>query len=173
MFFFNTIAVGYINAMYKSFGLTFIGNDHFLAEIGSLAAIFNAGGRIFWGRLMDYTSFKISMRILCLILMFLFGTFPLTQHLNKTGFAFWLWLIFFTFSGTFALMPTVVDKAFGARHYCSNFGLIFTSQAVSGPLIALVNEMMLESLGYTGCFLIVACLISLSVLLTFFVPDGL
>ncbi|ROT83289.1 hypothetical protein C7M84_023524 [Penaeus vannamei] len=45
IYFFNTIAIGYINAMYKSFGLTFISDDHFLAVIGSLAAIFNAVGR--------------------------------------------------------------------------------------------------------------------------------
>lgn len=59
----NTIAIGYINAMYKSFGQTFITDDHFLAVIGSLAAIFNAGGRVVWGYLMDKTSFRVSTLI--------------------------------------------------------------------------------------------------------------
>lgn len=60
IYFFNTIAIGYINAMGKSFGQTFIRDDHFLAVIVSLAAIFNASGRIVWGRLMDLTSFRVS-----------------------------------------------------------------------------------------------------------------
>lgn len=60
IYFFNTIAIGYINAMGKSFGQTFIKDDHFLAVMVSLAAIFNASGRVVWGRLMDLTSFKVS-----------------------------------------------------------------------------------------------------------------
>ena len=61
IYFFNTIAIGYINAMYKSFGQTFIKDDHFLAQIGSFAAVFNCLGRVAWGRLMDKTSFKVIM----------------------------------------------------------------------------------------------------------------
>lgn len=61
IYFFNSIAVGYINAMYKSFGQTFIKNDFFLSEVGSIAAIFNCAGRLTWGRLMDKTSFRVSL----------------------------------------------------------------------------------------------------------------
>nr|XP_053634416.1 oxalate:formate antiporter-like [Cherax quadricarinatus] len=169
----NTIAVGYINAMYKSFGQTFISDDHFLAEIGSFAAVFNAVGRIAWGRLMDKTSFRVTMRILTVVLMLLFATMPLTKHMGKAGFAGWVWLIFFTFSGTFVLMPTVVEKAFGASHYSANYGLLFTSQTVSGPLMAAVNQLMLNAVGYTGCFLTISGILSLSVVMTFLVPNNL
>ena len=40
--------------------MTFIPDDQFLAVIGSLASIFNAGGRIAWGRLMDHIGFKVN-----------------------------------------------------------------------------------------------------------------
>ncbi|XP_066937813.1 uncharacterized MFS-type transporter YhjX-like isoform X2 [Macrobrachium rosenbergii] len=170
---FNTIAIGYINAMYKSFGQTFIRDDHFLAQIGSFAAVFNCIGRVVWGRLMDKTSFKVSMRILAVLLAFLFATLPLTRHMGKVGFTGWIWLIFFTFSGTFVLMPTVTEKAFGAKHYSANYGLLFTSQAISGPLIATVNQTMLLAVGYNGCFFTIAAILSLSFGMTFFVPEGL
>ncbi|KAK7069076.1 hypothetical protein SK128_018270 [Halocaridina rubra] len=169
----NTIAVGYINAMYKSFGQTFINDDHFLAQIGSFASIFNAVGRVLWGRLMDKTSFKTSMRILATLLSVFFGTMPLTQYMGKVFFSLWVWIIFFTFSGTFVLMPTVIEKAFGSKHYSSNYGLLFTSQTISGPLVAAVNQSMLHSVGYTGCFLTVSFIVFLSVGLTFLVPGGL
>ncbi|XP_042208838.1 uncharacterized MFS-type transporter YhjX-like isoform X2 [Homarus americanus] len=169
----NTIAIGYINAMYKSFGQTFISDDHYLAGIGSFAAIFNAVGRIVWGRLMDKTSFRTAIRILTLMLTLLFATMPLTKHMGKVGFTGWVWLIFFTFSGTFSLMPTVVEKAFGSPHYSANYGILFTSQVVSGPLLAAVNQLMLNAVGYTGCFLTISGILSLSVGITFLVPDGL
>ncbi|KAG7153850.1 Major Facilitator Superfamily-like protein 2 [Homarus americanus] len=130
----NTIAIGYINAMYKSFGQTFISDDHYLAGIGSFAAIFNAVGRIVWGRLMDKTSFRTAIRILTLMLTLLFATMPLTKHMGKVGFTGWV---------------------------------------VSGPLLAAVNQLMLNAVGYTGCFLTISGILSLSVGITFLVPDGL
>lgn len=173
MYLFNTIAIGYINAMYKSFGQTFITDDHFLAVIGSLAAIFNAGGRIAWGYLMDKTSFRVAMRILATLLALLFAIMPLARYMGKLIFTLLLWLIFFTFSGTFVLMPTVTEKAFGAQHYSANYGLLFTSQTISGPLMAAVNQLMLNAVGYSGCFLTISGIISFSVILTFCIPDGL
>ncbi|XP_063607130.1 oxalate:formate antiporter-like [Penaeus indicus] len=173
IYFFNTIAIGYINAMYKSFGLTFISDDHFLAVIGSLAAIFNAVGRVCWGKLMDKTSFRIAMRLLALLFAILFATLPLTRFMGKGGFAIWVWMIFFTFSGTFVLMPTVIEKAFGSQYYSANYGLLFTSQTVSGPLVAALNHLMLNAVGYTGCFLSISAVVSLSFILTFIVPNGL
>ena len=47
--------------MYKSFGQTFIANDFFLSQVGSFASVFNACGRLIWGRLMDKTSFKVCL----------------------------------------------------------------------------------------------------------------
>ncbi|XP_071530432.1 apicoplast pyruvate carrier 1-like [Panulirus ornatus] len=173
MYLFTTIAVGYINAMYKSFGQTFITDDHFLAVIGSLAAIFNAGGRIAWGYLMDKTSFRVAMRILATLLALLFAIMPLAKYMGKLIFTLLLWLIFFTFSGIFVLMPTVTEKAFGAQHYSANYGLLFTSQTISGPLMAAVNQLMLNAVGYSGCFLTISGIISFSVILTFCIPDGL
>lgn len=173
IYFFNTISIGYINAMGKSFGQTFIKDDHFLAVMVSMAAIFNAGGRVVWGRLMDVTSFRVAMRLLTTILTLLFATIPFTVYMGKEGFTFWLWAIFFTFSGTFVLMPTAIEKAFGAEHYSANYGLLFTSQTVSGPLIALGNQLLLTAFGFTGCFMVVAIIIFMSICTTFLIPEGI
>ncbi|CAL4147926.1 unnamed protein product, partial [Meganyctiphanes norvegica] len=173
IYLFNTIGIGYINAMYKSFGQTFIKNDLLLAQVGSFAAVFNCAGRIFWGKLMDKTSFRFSMRILSVCLSLLFATLSFTVHLGQIAFTAWIWAIFFTFSGTFVLMPTAAEKAFGSTHYTANYGLFFTSQVVSGPLIAAGNQALLHAVGYSGCFLVVALVISLSTVLTFIVPKNL
>lgn len=137
-------------------------------------------------------TFQVAMRLLTSILAILFATMPLTAYMGKAGFTLWLWAIFFTFSGTFVLMPTATEKAFGAEHYSANYGLLFTTQVifdnlvlmsakyrfsphlyhsnglifspqtVSGPLIAMGNQALLTAFGFTGCFLVVAVIICLS-----------
>lgn len=80
---------------------------------------------------MDLLIFQIAMRLLALMFAVLFATLPLTRFMGKGGFAIWVWMIFFTFSGTFVLMPTVIEKAFGSQYYSANYGLLFTSQVQS------------------------------------------
>ncbi|XP_018011834.1 uncharacterized MFS-type transporter YhjX [Hyalella azteca] len=171
----NTIAIGYINATYKSFGQTFLKDDFFLATVGALAAIFNASGRLFWGRLMDATTFKTSMCCLTCSLCVLFSTLPLTPLTShpSAAYAAAVWCVFFTFCGTFVLMPTVTEKAFGARHYTTNYGLLFTTQVLSGVLVASLNQLLLHAIGYTGCFLTVAFFSAFCLLVTLFLPRGL
>ena len=42
-----------VAGFYKTFGLTFIQDDHFLALVGAVSSIFNCSGRLFYGMLMD------------------------------------------------------------------------------------------------------------------------
>ncbi|XP_068240494.1 oxalate:formate antiporter-like isoform X2 [Palaemon carinicauda] len=173
IYMFNGIAISYVSAMYKTFGQTFIKDDHFLAMVGSLAALFNASGRILWGRIMDKTSFKTTLRILSTLFSILLCTIPLTKHMGKPGYTVWVWCIYLTFSGIFAIMPTVTEKAFGSKNYAANFGLIFSCQAVSSPLMAVLNQLMLDAIGFTGSFLTMAGVVLLAVGMSFFVPNGL
>ena len=50
----------FVITFYKDFGQTFIYNDDFLSIVGSLSSLFNASGRLFWGRLIDKISFKVN-----------------------------------------------------------------------------------------------------------------
>ena len=44
--------------MYKAYGQTYISDDHFLSVVGAVAAVFNAGGRVFWGNLSDAYGYR-------------------------------------------------------------------------------------------------------------------
>ena len=55
----------YIAGTYKNFGDAMIGNDRFLAIVGSVSSVFNGSFRYLWGFAMDKTSFRFSY--LCLI----------------------------------------------------------------------------------------------------------
>ena len=94
-FLLNMQSIGYITSMYKVatillcnvicmismhqvYGQTFIQDDHFLAMVGTVAAIFNAGGRVVWGQLCDSFGYKVCMvtvTVLCTVLA-LYCTVP-------------------------------------------------------------------------------------------------
>lgn len=128
MFALSTQSVQFINTMYKAFGQEFIKDDHFLAFVGSIASIFNAGGRIIWGQLLDKSSFKSCFVCLCSILSGLILTLIITQSFNsKTLYFVWILAIFFTFSGIFVIFPTATAQVFGKSHAGTIYGLLFTA----------------------------------------------
>lgn len=53
------INVFVINSVKQAYGQSFIKDDHFLAIVGSLAAVCNGSGRIMWGHLADKYSFRV------------------------------------------------------------------------------------------------------------------
>lgn len=56
----SSVSINVITLNYKLFGQTFIHDDKFLALCGSIPAILNACGRLFWGTITDLISFKVN-----------------------------------------------------------------------------------------------------------------
>lgn len=60
MFLLNAMVVIFISTLYKTYGESEVTNDdRLLTTLGAVSAIFNAGGRIFWGLIADRFSFKV------------------------------------------------------------------------------------------------------------------
>ncbi|XP_013385610.1 uncharacterized protein LOC106155360 isoform X2 [Lingula anatina] len=167
IFLLNGQAVIFSSSLYKAYGQTFIKDDQFLAIVGAFAAVFNAGGRIFWGVIADKFSFKTAMLCLCTSMCALMMTFIIAPLGGKVMFFIWVCLIFGTFSGNFSLFPTATAKAFGAKHVAVNYGLLFTSQVIAPPLGAFLTQQLLHLIGWFFMFCIVAGCSFISLILTF------
>eukprot|EP00096_Caligus_rogercresseyi_P010593 TRINITY_DN3921_c0_g1_i1.p1 TRINITY_DN3921_c0_g1~~TRINITY_DN3921_c0_g1_i1.p1 ORF type:complete len:515 (-),score=134.49 TRINITY_DN3921_c0_g1_i1:75-1619(-) len=63
-----------ISAFYKTFGQGFIYDDHYLALVGAICSIFNCSGRLFYGFIMDRSSYKTAMSIESVLLTIFMGT---------------------------------------------------------------------------------------------------
>ena len=124
-FFLNTQAITYINSMYKAYGQTFISDDHFLAFVGAFAAVFNAGGRIFWGHLCDNFGYRACMMIITAAIASLYASLYFIQDGGKALFATWIWGIFFAFCANFVLLPTASAQCFGTKYDFINTVLFF------------------------------------------------
>ncbi|XP_041483300.1 oxalate:formate antiporter-like [Lytechinus variegatus] len=164
----NGQGIMFISSLYKAYGQMFIPDDHFLALVGSFAAIFNAGGRLFWGCLADRYSYKLAMVLLTGSNAIFILTLVAAQYGGKAMFFIWICGIFFTFSGNFALFPTATARAFGSKYVGPNYGIVFTSVALSSAIGAVLATTLHDHLAWFGMFMIMAGFSIIGLVLTFF-----
>ena len=50
-----------VSGFYKAFGQSFIADDHYLSLVGAVSSIFSCSGRLFYGVLMDKTSYRFKI----------------------------------------------------------------------------------------------------------------
>lgn len=135
----------------------------FVEPVGVLA-IFNALGRIFWGRVSDAIDRPRAMMIMFLFqgmafMLLVSAQTPLTIFLASA----WVGL---NFGGNFALFPAATSDYFGSRHLGVNYGWIFTAYGVAGIMGPAVGGVLFDATGgyvlafvFAGtlCFLAAGC----------------
>ena len=156
MFATNGFGVILIATQYKAFGQDITQDDHFLAVVGSVAAVFNFAGRIVWGLIADKISYKFALVLLSGI-MTMFGlTFYACSMGGKGMFFVWVCVLFFCIGGNFSLFPTAIGRAFGLQYVAVNYGLLFTSQIIAGMLGAFLSTILQARIQFYGIFFLVS-----------------
>jgi OFA family oxalate/formate antiporter-like MFS transporter len=128
--------------IWESFALTApgAGTDYLsynqIASAGALAvsilAIFNALGRIIWGKVSDIAGRKstlISMFLLCTLTMLTFNNFK-----QFPAFLAGISVVGLCFGGFLAVFPAVTADYFGTKNYGANYGWMFSAYGVGGLL---------------------------------------
>ncbi|XP_040574166.1 apicoplast pyruvate carrier 1 [Lepeophtheirus salmonis] len=184
-----------IGGFYKTFGLTFIYDDHFLSMVGTVCSIFNCSGRLFYGYLMDKLSYKVAASIEAIVLTVFTATLYFTSLLGeqtssqrcmeisknethfinstitetsidpelcgsletplaaKITFAIFIWVLFFTFPGTYAMQPAVCTQTFGQKYGGMAYSLLFTGDILNNLMVGMLSKPLIESTGFLGLFL--------------------
>ncbi|WP_295540437.1 OFA family MFS transporter [uncultured Thiohalocapsa sp.] len=120
-----------------------------IASAGAMSvavlALFNAAGRILWGRVSDSLGRKqtlILMFVLCgLILFALDWMRPYPLYLLGVS------LVALCFGGYLALYPAIVADFYGTRHIGVNYGLLFTAYGSGGLLGPFLAAVLFETAG--------------------------
>ncbi|XP_071085568.1 uncharacterized protein [Haliotis cracherodii] len=165
-FLLNGQGVAFILTLYKDYGQTFIQDDIFLAVTGAFAALLNCLGRLFWGFIGDRFSYNTATACLCSLTTGILITFHATSLGGKPLYFIYVCLMFGTLAGNFALFSLAVTTAFGQTHYPINYGFVFTSQAISAPLGAILASHLKTLIGWFGMFSMMAACSFISFLLT-------
>ena len=134
----------------KSFGLTFINNDHFFATVAIFQNIFNGGCRILWGLSYDRFGLRKCMITLGLITTVLTASLPLLPYLGqetgaaKAGYGLVMVVLYGTFPGIYPVVAPAVAEAFGPVHYKANFGLLFTQSLANSATILIITQVGID-----------------------------
>lgn len=135
----------------------------------SVLAIFNAFGRIFWGKVSDGFG-----RTKTLFLMFVINGIAILSYNLIAGFPQLYWIgisvVGMCFGGYLALFPALCADFFGTKHIGINYGLLFTAYGVGGLLSNIFAPKVLEITGgYTQAFIVAGILCLVGAVLTFVV----
>lgn len=149
---------------YASFAKTVDTGDNFIyiigtadfVLIGSLAALFNGAGRIFWGKMADLITYKKAMLLMFVIqsiLMFIY----FTTNIDAIYFLIITCTIYFCFGGNFSLFPTATTDLFGSKNLSSNYGVLFTAYGIAGFIGAVGVNLFVTAFGsYLILFIVMA-----------------
>lgn len=137
--------------------------------VGSLAALFNGLGRIVWGQLADFITYKKSMLIMFVVqagLMFLY----FSTNGNALYFLVITCAIYFCFGGNFSLFPTATADLFGSKNLGPNYGIVFTAYGVAGFIGAVGVNLFVTAFGsYLLLFIVMAFMSIGSAILAFLI----
>lgn len=142
----------FLTAYYKFFGNTFIRDDKFLALVGSISFCFNGIGRIAWGFLADWTTFKLALILIATVLTIFQLTFYATISGGKAMFFIWICTMLFSVGGAFSLFPSVLGYTYGLKHVSMNYGIFTISKIVSAPFVAVISVFLVPHIGFSGLF---------------------
>ncbi len=115
----------------------------------AVLALFNAAGRILWGRVSDSLGRKstlILMFVLCGLVLF-----GLDWMRSYPLYLLGVSLIALCFGGFLALYPAITADYYGTRHIGVNYGLLFTAYGIGGllgPFLAAVLLKTTEGIDY-------------------------
>lgn len=153
-------------SIYKQFAATApaLVGDEYQTLVGGMGALFNGGGRLFWGVISDKIGFKNSFTILTLLQMTLMLTYEHSVH-SKLLFAINTCLIYFCLAGNLALMPPATQRMFGPKAGTVVYGILFSAFAIASVLGGYMTKALVKSFGYGTVFKIMAAMSVLATLL--------
>ncbi|XP_023338101.1 uncharacterized protein LOC111708833 [Eurytemora carolleeae] len=174
-----SLANGILQNYSKTFGFTFINDDHYFYKIGIVSNILNGFCRIVWGLLYDRLKFRrcymiigsvVTITTITMPVLPLIGTDTVGVH---ASYGIWMFCIFATFPGIYAIIAAALADYFGQKHYQANFGLLFTQNLGYCAIILIITKVpsIYNVFGYSGMFITSGVFSLIGLISAYFLPD--
>ncbi len=127
--------------LYKAFAMEKHADDKFLSLVGSVGAIANGAGRIFWGNMLDYFGFVKPFIALASSQAAVMAIYSSISH-NRMAFLTATCAILFCLGGNFAMFPPLTMKVFGPKNGALIYAFLFSAfstASVSSILLTKVS----------------------------------
>ena len=172
MFFFVSASLVFwyfITAYYKSFGILYIQDDHFLAYLGSVANVVGVLGRCFWPTLLDYFPFKTVMT-LCMSFEILASILIWYAVGAKTSYAVLIISVFFVGSAHYPCIAAQTGKVFEELS-SQVWPFVYSGVGIASVSVILI-KFMADSVGYFQACIAQAFVLVLSILFSWGVQES-
>mmetsp|Transcript_24139 Transcript_24139/g.32910 ORF Transcript_24139/g.32910 Transcript_24139/m.32910 type:complete len:186 (+) Transcript_24139:1013-1570(+) len=164
---FLSIFVGYFCVgQFKSYGERKGHSDNYLTALGSAAAFFNSI-RFVWSAILDKVSYKYVYGTMLVIQIIVSGTMPLFAT-NNVIYATWVCLALFCEGGHFTILPNELLIIFGDQA-SSLYGIAFLFSGTAAILLVILQETLLDSIGFDAFFYTFALLSFIALMILIFV----
>ncbi len=130
--------------LYKAFAMEKHPDDHFLSLVGSLGAIANGAGRIFWGNMLDYLGFMKPFFALATIQAVVMALYASISQ-NKMSFLTATCAILFCLGGNFAMFPPLTMKVFGPKNGTLIYAFLFSAFSTASISSILLTKVSLHA----------------------------
>lgn len=158
---------------FKAFGVQqpALNNDAFLTLVGSLSSLLgNAGGRIFWGAMLDHFGFRGPFIVQTLIQSLIMINFKALAAFRHT-FAISTILVLFCLGGQFSMFPAENQQKFGANA-AAVYGFLFAGFGVASLMGPVMSKMLLKRGGFDLLFSVLGYISLISTVLTTQLPPS-
>ncbi|XP_053404678.1 uncharacterized protein LOC123553875 isoform X2 [Mercenaria mercenaria] len=142
------------NGLYKVYGQTFIADDHFIALIGSLSAVFNCVFRPVWGMMMDKYGFQVAVKLASACFVCLSCTIMHTETLGKVAFLLWICGMYGSSCCVMSIGPATLAELFGVEYMAINMGFTFSAVTAAALTVGFIGLDLQNILGWHGLFLL-------------------
>jgi len=153
----NSLTLG---ATFKPFAQTFIADDRYITyAIGAVSAIFQIMSRMSYGLAVDLIPYKWVICFQSLCLFSSFASLYFTAALGRAAFTLWMYFIFLTFPGIYAIIPARAAEVFGPELGSTVIGFIAFSDLLTVIVVFLAGKAFLhgQQRDYLHMFLFTAC----------------
>ena len=172
LFFFACISFVFwyfIGESYKSFGILYIQDDHFLAYLGSVANVAGVFGRCFWPTLLDYLPFGTVMS-LCMSYELLASILIWYAVGAKTTYAALIISLFFAAAAHYPCIAVQTGKVFGGL-FDQAWPFLFIGMSISS-VNTIFMKLLADSVGYFQSYFAQTFVVALSIILGWRVQES-
>jgi MFS transporter, OFA family, oxalate/formate antiporter len=140
-----------IAGAYKIFGSTLHPDDNFQALVGSVGALANGAGRLFWGAALDAADFKRPFAALTALQAVTMALYTRVSS-SRAGFAAATSIMLFCLGGNFAMFPAYTTKLFGVREGALIYGVLFSAFSIASVSGTFITKALMANFGWDGVF---------------------
>ncbi|BHF75402.1 hypothetical protein SprV_0501849800 [Sparganum proliferum] len=158
---------------YKVYGGDFNLDDRLMTIIVTVKSVLSCFEGILWGSVNDKFSFKLPFGWMLLQWALFMATFPFISQASFMSvlFGIWVFVLFFSMSGHYVLLPATCTSLFGHKNMATIYGLVFLANAPSSLLLSTIISQFEIAGKWNAVYLSCTAILCISFLLLLFLRD--